>query len=388
MLKLSKKIVPLLLILSLFSFPEISFGKSIVSDFLDSLVQKKNEQQKQLQAVRAEKTQKEKKVTDLEAAIQNADLQIKSTIVAMQKADQDIAASDKSIKDSQSQIKEIEQEMQPLRESLKKILPIYHEISEKTPLGILLSADSISAATDEIQSYNQLSQNLASSVESLNNQTQKLNKVRDNLKAEKEYNQKLKEQKAIQKKGLEAEKTYKAQLVDQTKTDIANLEQQELDLSKKEQEVEEQINQFLAEYKASNSTQGQKVKKGDIIGYQGSTGFVTGSHLHLTTFIDGNLKKYQNPYTHLNEKHIIYPLDNFRVTQGFGCTPFAKCGNPRGPYGGGPHNGIDIANYLGAPVRAAADGTIIMNKYFGSYGNAIIIDHGNNLYTLYGHLAE
>ncbi len=49
------------------------------------------------------------------------------------------------------------------------------------------------------------------------------------------------------------------------------------------------------------------------------------------------------------------------------------------------HTGIDIPAPYGTPVKAAASGTVIYSGYLGSYGNAIIIRHGNGLYTLYGH---
>ncbi|MDR0596069.1 MAG: M23 family metallopeptidase, partial [Clostridiales Family XIII bacterium] len=34
---------------------------------------------------------------------------------------------------------------------------------------------------------------------------------------------------------------------------------------------------------------------------------------------------------------------------------------------------------------AAADGTVVKSSYFGGYGNAVIIDHGSGITTLYGH---
>jgi murein DD-endopeptidase MepM/ murein hydrolase activator NlpD len=52
------------------------------------------------------------------------------------------------------------------------------------------------------------------------------------------------------------------------------------------------------------------------------------------------------------------------------------------------HLGFDLAVTEQAPIPAANDGTIIYAKYFGIYGNAVVIDHGYGLMTIYGHLSS
>lgn len=49
------------------------------------------------------------------------------------------------------------------------------------------------------------------------------------------------------------------------------------------------------------------------------------------------------------------------------------------------HTGIDIGASMGDPVYAADDGTVILAEWYGGYGNAVIIDHGSGITTLYGH---
>ncbi len=49
------------------------------------------------------------------------------------------------------------------------------------------------------------------------------------------------------------------------------------------------------------------------------------------------------------------------------------------------HSGIDIAAKHGDKIRAADSGTVIFSGRKGGYGNVTIIDHGNNLSTLYAH---
>jgi murein DD-endopeptidase MepM/ murein hydrolase activator NlpD len=87
------------------------------------------------------------------------------------------------------------------------------------------------------------------------------------------------------------------------------------------------------------------------------------------------------------------------LTQGFGCSPFYT-GLP-GP--GCPsnqpwfHDGLDLAAWSGAPVRAALTGTVIFagpdgdgplcGSYRG-YGLGVVVDNGAGWQALYAHLSQ
>lgn len=49
------------------------------------------------------------------------------------------------------------------------------------------------------------------------------------------------------------------------------------------------------------------------------------------------------------------------------------------------HEGIDIGAGYGAPINAAASGTVIYCGWESGYGNLTVLDHGNGLATAYGH---
>lgn len=55
---------------------------------------------------------------------------------------------------------------------------------------------------------------------------------------------------------------------------------------------------------------------------------------------------------------------------------------------GRPHEGIDIAVEEGTPVRVTSGGRIIFAGPRGTYGLAVIVDHGGGVRTLYAHCSR
>jgi len=60
------------------------------------------------------------------------------------------------------------------------------------------------------------------------------------------------------------------------------------------------------------------------------------------------------------------------------------------PWGDGTrrHTGLDIRATYGAPVRVSAPGVVVFaGRDSGGYGTVVVVDHGRDLKTLYGHLS-
>jgi len=53
----------------------------------------------------------------------------------------------------------------------------------------------------------------------------------------------------------------------------------------------------------------------------------------------------------------------------------------------GFHQGVDIGASTGTAILAMGNGQVIMAEYNGGYGNCVIIDLGNGLQALYGHMS-
>jgi murein DD-endopeptidase MepM/ murein hydrolase activator NlpD len=53
-----------------------------------------------------------------------------------------------------------------------------------------------------------------------------------------------------------------------------------------------------------------------------------------------------------------------------------------------PHEGIDVAAPMGAPIIAPASGVVMRVAYENGYGNTLEIDHGNGIVTRYAHCSR
>jgi murein DD-endopeptidase MepM/ murein hydrolase activator NlpD len=76
-----------------------------------------------------------------------------------------------------------------------------------------------------------------------------------------------------------------------------------------------------------------------------------------------------------------YPLpETYRISSNFG-----KRTNPITGKAGAMHSGMDFAAPNGTDILAAETGRVITAGWVNGYGNVVIIDHGDGLWTLYAH---
>jgi murein DD-endopeptidase MepM/ murein hydrolase activator NlpD len=89
---------------------------------------------------------------------------------------------------------------------------------------------------------------------------------------------------------------------------------------------------------------------------------------------------FAGDWTELADAPSLWPLEG-RVASSFGERQDPINGE------GAFHSGIDIDAPTGTPIRAAADGDVTEASMNAGYGREIILDHGHDVVTLYGHLS-
>lgn len=329
--------------------------------------------------------QKEKEATTYEEQIERTEKQIVTVENSLSETQRQISDKKTRIAGTIEEIKDKEDKLATLKKQQNQAVVTLYEFGNPTTAEMVAGAKSLSEYADRLANIEGLEYQLIETQEQVAKLKQELEDKKAGLEKEKGELDGLKGQQEAQQRGLESEKERKDYLKEQAEKKAETYEQLAEQAEKKKQEFDRQLAAALAASRKGGGsvvTKG-RVSRGQVIGYEGTTGFSTGPHLHWSVIKDGN---YVNPRGYVGGR-LQWPMTSFSVSQEFG-----PAGWKNSVYSF--HNGIDLVGSSGSgtPVMAAADGNIIepfpnYNGWMpGGYGHYVVIDHGDGIWTLYGHL--
>ncbi len=260
------------------------------------------------------------------------------------------------INDTQNNIFDTQNKIDKQKNTIGQLLLFIDRRDRDNLLSIMLKNNDLSDYFRQTQSALTVNTNLMSLVADLQNTEDQLNQNKNILEGKKNNLETLKQQQNAQKVSLDQATQDKNQLLKQTKGQEAQYQKMLVD-------VQNQENLFFTQLKELET---HVIQGGLYI-------------VHVTA--SGLPKKQKGLFR--------WPEEGYHITQGYGCTSYARCGRSRGPYGGAPHNGIDMAVGYGSSIYAIADGQIIANGRNDGWGNWVAIQHPNqyNLVSIYSHMS-
>jgi len=89
-----------------------------------------------------------------------------------------------------------------------------------------------------------------------------------------------------------------------------------------------------------------------------------------------------------DQKSFLNALPTKKPAEGYFTSGFGVRISPLGEATEKMHEGLDIANGVGTPIKAPARGTVLFAGKKSGYGQIVILDHGYGLETWYGHTSR
>ena len=324
-------------------------------DEITKQIEAKNQEIKQLEAEAAKYRTTlgdiGKEANTLATRIRSLDRAIAGLKASIQITSAKIARTNLEIQELGKNIRAKETSIETERGHLGSLLISVAEGDHQTPLEILMKNETLSSFFTSIDALKNFQEKIQSLLAELRQARQDLKNQKTQAEQKKlelvALSNDLKDQKNLQ----EYERTERANLLKETKNQERKYQELLAEVERKRQGLQQEINTLEAGLRA--------------------------------TFDRSLLPK-------AGVGILGWPLpDPIFITQYFGNTAFARAGG----YNGKGHNGIDLRAANGTPIFAGEGGVVRATGNTdascrrASYGNWVLIDHPNNLSTLYAHLS-
>lgn len=342
------KCLPTILVLMLGFFQNSTVLAVAPADLKNSIEQKTqelqrlNEQvketQQKIESAASQKKSLGKEIKQLDYNVNQLNLNIKSSEINIQKLKLELESL-------QYDIKDIGEGVSQRREAVTRLLRRIQERDSESMLLVLLQNQSLSENISELQNIASLNKTLGSEIENLS-------QLRDKMQSSLTKTSQKKNQVELEKNNLQNRQEI---VIDQKRGRQTLLSQTQ----NQEKLYQEQL-QELEKQQTAIGTEIEKIEE------------------QLRATVDPSLIPVPRPGV------FSKPIEGI-LSQKYGKTSFAERA-----YKSGFHNGIDFAAPIGTPVFAARDGKIAATGDNGrkQYGRFIVIEHDNNLSTLYSHLSR
>lgn len=290
--------------------------------------------------------------------------QIKTASDELTAISADISKTEDSLRETAKQLDETEQRIEERGKLLDDRVRLMYTDGAVSYLDVLLDSTSFSDFLDRIDSLQSIANQDSKLLAEHKKDKEMVQEQQQTLEAEYAKTKDLYAEAEAHRQLLADKEDEKQQLIAKYSSDMDDAEEvsEEQDkllvqIASKQAELNREKNKLKAEQIYTYQKQ-QAAKKASKTSSSSGSGYTTG---------DGSLG---------------LPVGHARISSPFGYRIHPITGVRK------LHAGVDFAVPIGTDVHAAEGGSVILAEWYSGYGNAVIVDHGNNTWTLYGHLSK
>ncbi|NLM42748.1 MAG: peptidoglycan DD-metalloendopeptidase family protein [Clostridiales bacterium] len=324
------KILAVVLVLALIFSAVPVFGQKY-SDDLSDLQKRLEENNRKIQLTKTQQAAKQKESKNVSKQIQELDSKLEIAEKNLEVVENQLCELEGKIAITQRELDRAIEEAEAQRELLHKRVRVMYQNGSTSYLAVLLDATSFSDFISRLDLMRKIINYDVNLLKERITYKDIIDSKKQQLEMEQQQKEELKNEIVQKKEEVELTKEEKEKILKDLNMDIKELERQLDKLLEDSANIQKEIVKLQS--------------SGDYIG--GEMAWPSPGYTRITS-----------PYG--NRVHPI--LKTKRM-----------------------HTGVDIAVPSGSDIVAANAGKVILAKYYGGYGNTVIIDHGGKISTLYAH---
>ncbi len=324
----------IILIISLLCSIFMSTSAIFAQSEVDILQQQRQQVEQQRQQVEQQRDQLKKLETDAEKERSVLQKRLKSTETTLQSQEIELDKSRKALRSLELFLIETEASYRQQQTAMVGRLQFLQRQRDRQGLSLLLKSNDLNDLLDKRYRLKKLFDSDRKSLTTLQDQTVKLNAQRLQVEMKKNEISLIMQQLLAQKNELSAQSSYQKEFIKHLKTNREALES------------------AMVQLERDSTSIGQIIRQRSVGDSRGI--IITGRGV-MTVPVDAE------------------------ITSEFGYRMHPILGYQKF------HSGLDFGADSGSTIRSAAAGVVIYAQWYGGYGNAVIVDHGGGITTLYGH---
>lgn len=258
-------------------------------------------------------------------------------LTAIQKEQAD---TNRKIQETVAAIQEAQNRLQQRQQILNKRVRSIYIHGQLSYLEVILGSKSFSDFANRLELLRRVIHSDYDLILDIQNQKAQIEAKKVQLEADKAHLDVLAAEAQKEQDAIAAKKAEQQRVLERARANKSAAEQLEKDLIDRSKQVQSLIQERLRQRETASSGSDESYTQGSGVMSWPCNGVIT------------------SPY-------------GYRVHPIFGTTIY--------------HSGMDIGVDYGTPIHAADSGTVIYSGWISGYGNAVIIDHGGGVQTLYGH---